>query len=246
MILVRSLVLADIHSNLAALNAVVDDASERGGFDIIWCLGDTVGYGPDPRACLALIQRYQHLVVAGNHDFAVAGETTLDDFNYAARAAAQWTTPQLSAEDIRFLAALPPVTVDEPFTLVHGSLRDPLDEYLLDQESALGTFALLSTKFCLVGHSHYPFICHESSGAAQFLAFTEDEPYPLGEERLIINPGGVGQPRDRDPRPSYAIYDSREMTIQRHRVTYDIQETQEKMRRAGLPQYLIERLAHGY
>lgn len=241
----RVLVLADIHSNLEALTAVIDDAEARGEFDMIWCLGDTVGYGPNPGPCLQLIRRYRFLGVAGNHDHAAVGKRGTDDFNYAAKAAIVWTSGQLSAEETDFLAALPLVVTTDPFTLVHGSLRDPLNEYLMGQESARATFELSQTQFCLVGHSHHPFICRENQGSPTFHQFSEDEVFPLSNERLIINPGGVGQPRDHDSRPSYAIYDSGSMTIQRHRVTYDIKHTQDKMRKAALPNYLIERLTQG-
>ena len=241
----RALILADVHSNLEALTAVMDDAGDRGGFDMIWCLGDTVGYGPNPGPCLQLIRRHDFLGVAGNHDYAAVGKRGTDDFNYAAKAAILWTSGQLSTEETDFLAALPTVVATEPFTLVHGSLRDHLNEYLMGQESAQATLKLLQTQFCLVGHSHHPFICRENQGSPMFYQFTEDEICPLGDERLIVNPGGVGQPRDHDSRPSYAIYDSGAMTIERHRVTYDIQRTQEKMRKAVLPNYLIERLNLG-
>ena len=241
----RALILSDIHANLAALRSVVDDATSRGGFDIIWSLGDVVGYGPDPGACLELIRGYPLLAVAGNHDYAAVGKMSVDDFNYAAKAAATWTTKQLSEDEAEFLGGLPLTANSDPFTLVHGSLRDPLEEYLLDEDSALATLELLSSRFCLIGHSHFPFLCMENEGSPQFVQFTEDAVYSLGEERWIINPGCVGQPRDRDPRSSYAIHDSDGMTIQRHRVEYDIEETQEKMRKAQLPQYLIERLKHG-
>lgn len=241
----RALVLADVHANLEALRRVLEDARNRGGFDVIWCLGDTVGYGPDPSACLDLLRQYDLLAVAGNHDYAAIGKLSTDEFNFAAAEAAHWTAHHLSPEDKEFLANLPQVATAAPCTLVHGSLRAPLWEYLLDQESALATLALLRTQFCLVGHSHIPFICRENQGVPRFVEFTEDKLFDLGDERWIINPGGVGQPRDRDPRPSYAIYDSERMTVERHRVAYDIQETQEKMRQAKLPWPLIERLSYG-
>lgn len=241
----RALILSDIHSNLEALMTVLDDAVDRGGFDVVWCLGDLVGYGPDPGACLQVIRRYDILGVAGNHDLAAVGKRSADDFNYAATAAIQWTANQLSDEETDFLANLPTVVTPQLFTLVHGSLRAPVDEYLLEEDSALATLKLIQTPFCLVGHSHIPFICRENGGSPLFFQFTEDEVFSLGEERLIINPGCVGQPRDRDPRPSYAIYDSTAKTIQRHRVTYSVETTQEKMRKANLPEYLIERLNHG-
>ena len=241
----RALILSDIHSNLEALTAVVDDAVSRGGFDVLWCLGDVVGYGPDPGPCIELIRRYDLLAVAGNHDYGAVGKRGVDDFNDAAKAANHWTSSQLSAEETEFIRGLPEIVTVEPFTMVHGSLRDPVDEYVLEREAALATLKLLPTSFCLVGHSHYPFICRENAGSPLFFQFAEDEAFPLGDERLIINPGGVGQPRDRDPRPSYAIYDSLAKNIRRHRVTYGIQVTQEKMRTAGLPESLIERLSHG-
>ena len=243
--LVRALILSDIHSNLEALETVIRDAAHRGGFDQIWCLGDTVGYGPDPVSCLNLLREYDLVAVAGNHDYAAAGKRGMDDFNSAARTATQWTTRQLSPTDTEFLAGLPLTEKRDPFTLVHGSLRRPIDEYLLDPEAAMATLALLQGCFCLVGHSHLPFICSENCGAPRFDRFTDDEVFSLGEERWILNPGSVGQPRDRDPRPSYAIYDGSQQTIERHRVVYDIAKTQQKMRDAGLPDYLIDRLNHG-
>ena len=241
----RALLLSDIHANLEALDTVIADAESRGGFDAIWCLGDTVGYGADPNACLARIREYDLLAVAGNHDTAAVGTTTANDFNGAAREASIWTAGQLTAEEKAFLAGLPLVATADPFTLVHGSIRDPLVEYLLDRGSALATFALLDTKFCLVGHSHYPFICQENGGSPVFADFPEDEVTPLGEERWILNPGSVGQPRDHDPRPSYAVYDSDTVTVERHRVEYDVAKTQDKIRQAGLPERLAERLNYG-
>ncbi len=246
----RTLILGDIHSNLVALQAVLADAEERGGFDQIWCLGDTVGYGPDPRPCLGLIRHYSLLAVAGNHDQAATGQMGVEEFNGPAAKAALWTAQQLTAEDQAFLSGLPLTTTSGDFTLVHGSLREPLWEYLLSEESALATFQLLSTGYCLVSHSHIPFICRENQGDPTFVEFTEDQEFLLNEERRdgerwIINPGSVGQPRDQDPRPSYAVYDSGPGVISRHRVSYDIGETQERMRQARLPQRLIDRLNYG-
>ncbi len=241
----RSLIMGDIHSNLIALQAVVADAEERGGFDQVWCLGDTVGYGPDPRPCLELLRRYPLLAVAGNHDQAATGQVGVEEFNGPAAEAARWTAQQLTAEDQEFLSGLPFTTTSEDFTMVHGSLREPLWEYLLSAESALATFQLLSTRFCLVSHSHIPVICQENQSDPTFVDFTEDQKFIFSEERWIINPGSVGQPRDQDPRPSYALYDSSRGTISRHRVSYDIGETQERMRQARLPQRLIDRLNYG-
>lgn len=243
--MLRALIVSDIHSNLEALTAVLDDAAVRGGFDRVWCLGDIVGYGPDPGPCIETLRRYDLLAVAGNHDVVAIGRADANDFNDAAREAVLWTARRLSAEEVRFLGGLPLTATHAPFTLVHGSLRSEIVEYLLDEESARATFQLLDTPYCLVGHSHLPFICEEDAGIPRFLEFVEDRPYPLGDRRLIINPGGVGQPRDRDPRPSYALHDSLEGTVTRRRVTYPLRETQDKIRQAKLPDYLAERLSHG-
>lgn len=241
----RALILSDVHANLEALETVLEDARNRGGFDAIWCLGDLVGYGPDPSPCLERLRSYDLLAVAGNHDRAATGKISGEDFNSAAYAAMVWTGQQLSAEEVEFLNQLPEVAAAEPFTLVHGSLREPLLEYLVNAPAAVGTFGLMSTRFCLVGHSHYPFICLENQGNPSFEEFVVDQEFRLGGDRWIINPGSVGQPRDQDPRSSYALYDDGEQLLYHYRVAYDIPKTQEKMRRAGLPEGLILRLDQG-
>ena len=241
----RALILSDIHSNLEAFRAVLDDALAKGGFDEVWCLGDTVGYGPDPGECIELLRRQSCICVVGNHDLAAVGRLSTSDFNSHAAFAAQWTASQLVPEHGQFLASLPEIARREGFTLVHGSLRVPVLEYLVSVEVAIATFQLLESRFCLVGHSHIPFICREGDSECTFERFPEGDPVHLGEERLIINPGGVGQPRDGDPRPSYVIYDSDEGTLQRNRVVYEIATTQQKMRQAGLPEPLILRLDRG-
>ena len=241
----RALLLSDIHANLEALDAVLNDASAHGGFDAIWCLGDTVGYGPDPGECIGRLRDFDLLAVAGNHDYAAVGKIDYNDFNGAAQESTIWTAEQLTGDEAEFLSALPLVAQMDRFTLVHGSLVDPLVEYLLDGYSANATLALLQTPLCLVGHSHLPFICRENDGAPRFVDFTEGAVTRWGEERWIINPGSVGQPRDRDPRPSYGILDSAAGTLERRRVEYDIGLTQAKMRRAGLPEYLVDRLSYG-
>ena len=241
----RALIVSDIHSNLEALEAVLRHAQESGGFDRIWTLGDMVGYGPDPSACLHRLREYKLVAVAGNHDFAAAGVIDASDFNGAALAAIRWTADQLDVDDSAYLAGLPTTLVETPFTLVHGSLRAPIEEYLTHPLQAAATLDLLTTDYCLVGHSHYPFVCRENGGMPMFLPFPESGPLCLDGERCIINPGSVGQPRDRDIRASYAVFDDGALTIEHHRVDYDRATTQAKMRQAGLPQYLIDRLDHG-
>ena len=240
----RALLLADIHSNLEALEAILADC---GPFDQIWSMGDIVGYGPDPVKVLHTLRSHDFRSVSGNHDAAVAGTLSVNEFNEAAAWAARWTTRQLGQEELEYLKDLPLTLEERPFTLVHGSLRAALWEYLVSVESAASTLALLDTTYCLVGHSHLPFICREQpSSPPRFTDFPECQPVPLGDERWVINPGGVGQPRDGDSRPSYAIYDSDEGTIERRRVAYDISRTQRKMELAGHPEPLIQRLEIGH
>ncbi len=241
----RSLLVSDIHSNLEALEAVFADAGLRGGFESVWCLGDMVGYGPDPSACISRLREFDLAAVAGNHDYAASGLIDAADFNGAAFTAIRWTAQRLSPEEKQFLSGLPTIHLVPPFTLVHGSLRAPIVEYLLHPTQAAATFELLTTDFCAVGHSHYPFICHENGGLPLFLPLLEGGSVPLDAGRCIVNPGSVGQPRDRNTHSSYAIFDSGTRTVEHYRVEYDIPVTQKKMRRAGLPEYLIDRLDHG-
>jgi len=244
-------VISDTHGKHEELGSLEGDV-------LVHCGDFCDGFRRDPRDLERVdawfaSQRFELvLCVAGNHDFAAVGKRTTDDFNYAAKASAEWTKGQLSKTSTQFVENLPLTATAETFTLVHGTLRDPLSEYLLDPETASANFKMMETDYCIVGHSHLPFICAESHGdqdgskGPEFLDFTEDQVFPMPETRSIFNPGGVGQPRDRDPRSSYAVYDSQEGNIRRHRVAYDIAATQEKMRKAKLPEYLIDRLNHGH
>lgn len=236
----RYAILADIHGNLPALEAVLSDIEGRGGVDEIWCLGDIVGYGPDPHSCIELLRQYKHVCVAGNHDWAAIGKLGVDDFNPYAAAAALWTARQLSTSDIDYLKSLPLRLVKGDFTLVHGSPREPIWEYILSPLEAAVNFEYFSTPFCLVGHSHVPLL-FRSNGQMTYLP----EKMALEEKPLILNPGGVGQPRDGDPRASYAIYDEGEKVFYHFRIPYDIATTQRRMMEAGLPLPLALRLSYG-
>ena len=244
----RYLVLADIHANLEALQAVVQDAEAAGGFDAIWSLGDIVGYGPDPGPCIDLLRSFQHLAVAGNHDRAAIGLLTLHDFNALAQEALLWTREELTDDHREYLGSLPLRLEEGVFTLVHGTPRDPVWEYFHPMytpiEALHDSFTHFTTRYCFVGHSHVPLICQETGPT--FISFKEEEPFTLTrKERLVVNPGGVGQPRDGDPRPSFVLYDDDADTLLRRRATYDIEATQRKMRRAGLAEYLVSRLTYG-
>ncbi len=241
----RVLIVADVHSNLEAFTSVIGDASRRGGFSEIWSLGDLVGYGPDPAECLNLLGDHDHRAVAGNHDLAAAGRLSLEAFNEYAAEANLWTATQLTPEQKEGIGALPLKIEHAGFTLVHGSPRDPVWEYVVSQASAAISFLHFDTSWCLLGHSHVPFLCRPVENTTSFLAFPEDSPVMLDGDRMIMNPGSVGQPRDGDPRASYAVYDSNAAAIYHHRTEYDIAETQRKMTDAGLPRYLIDRLPLG-
>ncbi|MBI2170792.1 MAG: metallophosphoesterase family protein [Chloroflexi bacterium] len=240
-----TLILGDIHGNLEAFQAVLKHAQAHGGFEQLWCLGDTVGYGPDPGPCIDLLRQYAPLNVAGNHDYASVGQADLNMFNPAAAFACRWTAKNLSESQTSYLKGLPLTLRQGAFTMAHGSLRDPLWEYLLNTEAAEATFRLLTTPRCLVSHSHVPFLCADAPQGPIFLSPPEAAPVALNNEPVILNPGAVGQPRDGDPRASYLFYDDAGPSVTLHRVEYDIQATQKKMAQAKLPEPLISRLAHG-
>jgi diadenosine tetraphosphatase ApaH/serine/threonine PP2A family protein phosphatase len=239
------LVLSDIHANLAALNQVLD---EVGDVDTIWCLGDVVGYGPEPNACIDRLRELQpEFWLAGNHDWAALGKLDTSDFNPMARLAALWTRHQLTPDNMAWLDTLPAIVrASDQFTLAHGSPRHPIWEYVLNARAAAANFAHFDTPYCLVGHTHVPAIYRQQNGRVDVPAFMLGEPIQLPNGRVIINPGGVGQPRDGDPRASYLILDTEALTATYHRVAYPIQETQAKMTEAGLPSRLITRLNYGW
>ncbi len=248
----RQAIIADIHANLTALTAVLDDIERRGGVDEVWCLGDVVGYGPEPEACIDRLRETTGVCVAGNHDAAAAGRISTADFNPAAAAASRWTTGELSSQGKEYLVRLPPKFVRGDFTLVHGSPRAPMREYVESAAVAGENLAYFETGCCLVGHTHQPMVFTagdgdhaDGDGNCAARHWTTDDPVIPGERRLIINPGSVGQPRDGDPRASYAIHDGDRARLVLYRVGYDIRATQKKMQALGLPERLIARLEYG-
>jgi diadenosine tetraphosphatase ApaH/serine/threonine PP2A family protein phosphatase len=245
----RIAIVSDVHANLAALEAVLRHAEAEGALDGLWCLGDMVGYGPQPCEVLDRLREAGARPVAGNHDLAAVGLASTEDFNPAAAAAVHWTARQLRDADRRYIESLPQVRREEGFTLVHGTLRWPVWEYLYSYDAALAHLSRQETPFGLVGHTHIPMLVVEDGrfprGCELFYlqdgAVVELRP----DRRLVLNPGSVGQPRDGDPRASYAIYDSEAGTFSLHRVEYDIAATQKLIEEAGLPRWLSERLAVG-
>lgn len=245
----RYLIISDIHANLAAFKAVLDDA--EGNYDKVWCLGDIVGYGPDPNECIELLASLDQICISGNHDWAVLGKLDVDDFNPDARHVSLWTRNELAESNIQFVQSLPIAMVqEEHFTLVHGSPRHPIWEYILYPAVAQVNFEHFSTRYCLVGHTHSPVIFHapnESDGICEAqVPSTNNGPEPLGKQRLILNPGSVGQPRDGDPRASYGILDTDQFTFEYRRIPYPITEVQERMQKLGFPSRLINRLSFGW
>jgi diadenosine tetraphosphatase ApaH/serine/threonine PP2A family protein phosphatase len=242
----RTLVISDIHANLVALEAALADAAGR--YERIWFLGDLVGYGPNPNDCIERLRGLEPSVaLSGNHDWAVLDKLDTEEFNTDARKAVKWTRRALTDENRAYLGELPPLWVEPTFTLVHASPRHPVWEYILDLQTALENFGHFDTPRCLVGHSHIPalFVLDEATAELTFYLVGDGEIIDLNQGRLILNPGSVGQPRDGDPRASYALLDDEAMTWELRRVAYDIAETQRRMREAGLPKRLIERLDYG-
>ena len=160
----RYAILSDIHANLTAFEAVLDDIEHQGGVEKVWCLGDVVGYGPEPHQCVELLRQCNHVCVAGNHDLAAIGKVDTAYFNPDAATACHWTAQQLSSEDIKYLESLSLVIEGGDFTLAHGSPREPIWEYLLSASSAKENFAYFKSRFCLVGHSHVPLVFRYKEG----------------------------------------------------------------------------------
>ncbi len=218
-----------------------------GPVDQLWCLGDVVGYGPDPAECVELLREHPHLCIMGNHDAAVVGRLDLHWFNAAARIAIEWTASQLGPSALAYLKSLPDRIEEDKFTLVHGSLREPLEEYLVSPEAALAHFRLQSTPYCLVGHSHIPLLFREvvPGRSVSLRQVVDGASLVLGSERAIVNPGSVGQPRDGDPRASCAVLDIERALLEWMRVEYDLATVQRKILAAGLPSSLASRLSYG-
>lgn len=243
----RYAIVSDVHSNLAAFQAVVEHMEGGGPVEEVWCLGDTVGYGPFPNECIQLLRSYRHACIAGNHDWAAVGRLDVSDFNPEAAAAIRWTHRQLTPQSVTYLEGLPLTLVRGDFTLSHGSPQNPIWEYLLSETGAAASFSHFETRYCLIGHSHVPLLFHlDEKGGVSLRGLPRDESFRLEDGRWIINPGSVGQPRDGDPRAAYAVYESDRDEFRHFRVPYDVEETKRQMRKLGLPSMLIERLSYGW
>lgn len=249
----RYAIFSDVHSNLEALTAVFDHAASQ-RVDRYLCLGDLIGYGADPEACLERLQACEAVSVTGNHEWACIGKLDPNWFNETARRVVVWTRDRLGFRELDFLRRLPLIATEGPVTLVHGTLTRPERfEYLVDLAQAVDTAKACRTLCCATGHTHIPtFIEYDlrEGRMARVLTAPQDlTEVPLTDDpahlRYVLNPGSVGQPRDGDPRASYAILDAGTQRFSVHRVDYDIPTAQRKIREAGLPALLADRLAVG-
>jgi diadenosine tetraphosphatase ApaH/serine/threonine PP2A family protein phosphatase len=237
----RIAVLSDIHSNLVALDAVL---AHLGSVDAIWQLGDVVGYGPDPDGVVARLAERGAVGVRGNHDAAAIGGSEIEWFNPDARAAIEWTRERISSTTRSWLSALPERLQEADYTLVHGSPREPLWEYITSSAVARANLTFIQTRFGLHGHTHLPIAWAEEDGRIVTIAPDDGSTFQLSG-RALINPGSVGQPRDGNPDASYMVIDSDADLATWHRVPYDIDAVQAAMRAVRLPSRLIERLSYG-
>lgn len=246
----RLAILSDIHANLVALEAVLEEVDKLQP-DALWCLGDILGYGPEPQACADLIQDRAAVCLAGNHDLAVTGEISLDDFNEIAWRAAEWQIFQLRDETLEWVRQLPSMRVYEDITLAHGSPRGPVWEYITSDDIASANAGFFTTQLCLVGHSHVAvgWQLKDRLRWTRAKAFVVEPGTPIlleDDARWLLNPGSVGQPRDGDPRASFALLDTDAHTWTWYRLEYDIDAVAQAIIAVGLPKILGERLYQGW
>ena len=239
----RVAVISDIHANLPALEAVAG-AIEREAPDAVWCLGDVVGYGPDPNACCAWAAAHAGLCLAGNHDLGVLGTLDLADFAGDAAAAAAWTRTELADDSRAFLAGLESSAERDGVGLYHASPRDPVWEYVLTWEAARDAIRDAAKDVTIVGHSRVPLAIVDGRGSIGGHAAGGTEIDLVGG-RWLLNPGSVGQPRDGDPDAAWLLLDLDARHASFRRAPYDVARMQAGVRAAGLPDALAERLAYG-
>lgn len=235
-------IISDIHANYDAFEVVLADIDKE-GVDRVVCLGDVVGYGAQPRECIAALRERNILTIAGNHDYAAIGKTNINYFNAYAKEATLWTRRVCTDEDKSWLKSLSLVEYLDDFTMVHGTLYAPeLFDYILTTYDAYLSLQLLETPVCFLGHSHVPinFVWEE------MISFNYDREIDLKPGvKMLVNVGSVGQPRDDNPRACYSIYDADKKHITIRRLEYDVEAAAKKIRDAGLPAALGERLKVG-
>jgi predicted phosphodiesterase len=240
----RYAIFSDIHGNLEAYQEVIKEYKNE-KIDQFLCIGDIVGYGADPKECIRKTQELEAITVAGNHDWAAVGLIDMAYFNPLAKQAIYWTVNQLDKEEKEFLKTLDLVYENQDLILVHGMLNEPAKfHYLLDKVVAEENFNLMKKNICFVGHSHTAGVFIEYQNSISYLL--EPKIKIESNKNYIINVGSIGQPRDRDKRASYCIFDTEKKEVILKRINYNIKKTQEKIVRAGLPPFLASRLAVGY
>jgi diadenosine tetraphosphatase ApaH/serine/threonine PP2A family protein phosphatase len=238
----RVAVLSDIHSNLPALESVLEAIGE---FDQLWIMGDSVGYGPHPDAVIERLRDEHAVAVQGNHDAATLGRIPIGAFNDLARAAVEWTAETMDPANLQWLADLPDKRIEGEFTMVHGSPRDPLWEYLFSIPTARINLAAFDTRYCIVGHTHHKITFRDDDGQVEALMATDGARLTLDERRCILNPGSVGPPRDGDPRACAMTIDTDSGEAEWLRVEYAVESTQAAIRGLPLPDRLADRLELG-
>ena len=238
-------ICTDIHGNRHGFEAVIAAARAAGAEDM-WCLGDLVGYGAEPDACVALADEHCSIVLAGNHDLAVTGALSLEDFSRGAALAARWTQETINAESLRWLSELEPYGESHGFGLFHASPRDPVWEYVLSGLTAELCFDSTDFRVSFIGHSHVALSFTRTEGEpATGTTRREGEELELESHEWLINPGSAGQPRDGDPRAAWLLLDTERRTVSYRRAEYDIAGAQAAIRAARLPDSLAERLQYG-
>jgi predicted phosphodiesterase len=251
----RLAILSDIHSNLPALEAVLG-AIEEAGVEEAWCLGDVVGYGAQPDECATTVAERCSLCLVGNHDLAVTGELDISSFSPAASAAVRWTQRNAADDTLRFLRGLKPADTDREVALYHASPRDPVWEYVLWPDQAAECLAQQAARISFIGHSHVALFftlpedgagqaAEDGSTLARGAQAEADRRLDLSDDRWLINPGSVGQPRDGDPRAAWLELDTDAWTATYRRVEYDIDRASEAILAADLPEHLAKRLHIG-
>ena len=240
----KILLLSDIHANIVALETILTHAP---AYDAVWCLGDVVGYGPHPNECIARLRGLDALTLTGNHDQAVLDKLPLSEFRTGARVALEWTKRVLTSDSCDWLAARLPTQILPAYdvTLVHGSPREPIWEYIDSDRVAIENFPFFETAFCFFGHTHRPILYRLERAKNLRTEFLPEKRAYLLQPKMLLNPGSVGQPRDGDRRAAYAIFDTASLILTHHRIEYDIAAVQRAMTNVGLPSRLIARLAQG-
>jgi diadenosine tetraphosphatase ApaH/serine/threonine PP2A family protein phosphatase len=241
----RIALLSDVHGNLPAFEAVLGDVEDE-SVEEVWCLGDLVGYGAQPDDCVQLARDRCDLSLAGNHDLVVTGDIPISDFSSSAAAAARWTQETIAEETMAYLKSLDPADTSREPALYHASPRDPVWEYVLSTWQADECIDLMDARVGAIGHSHVALWFNREDGGKMSGATAEPgEPMDLSGGRWLVNPGGVGQPRDGDPRAAWLLLDTSTWTAEWRRVEYPIEEAARAIEEAGLPSVLAERLFAG-